>query len=230
MAESDFVAYYRVSTDRQGRSGLGLEAQRRAVEQYLDGGSWDLIEEFVEVESGKRDRRPELDKALATCRRHKATLVVARLDRLARNATFLLKLRDGKVRIRCADMPEADEFVIGIMALVAEREGRMISLRTKDALAAARARGVKLGWKDPRRRPKMEVAQHKGGQVVAAEADQYAENVRPIIDSIQATGIKTLQGIADALNRRGIRTARGGQWHPTSVRNVLMRAKQDQAA
>ncbi len=160
----------RVSTDRQGRSGLGLEAQRRAVETYLDGGSWTLVKTYTEVESGKRDRRPELDKALAACRKHKAILVVARLDRLARNATFLLKLRDGNVPIRCADMPEADEFVIGIMALVAEREGRMISQRTKDALAAARARGVKLGWKDPRRRPKMEVAKRKGGQGGAAAA------------------------------------------------------------
>ncbi len=229
MAEGEFVAYYRVSTDRQGRSGLGLEAQRRAVETYLDGGNWTLVKTFTEVESGKRDRRPELDKALAACRKHKATLVVARLDRLARNATFLLKLRDGNVPIRCADMPEADEFVIGIMALVAEREGRMISARTKAALAAARERGTKLGWKDPRRRPNMRDAQRKGGQVAAVEADQFAANVLPIIKEARASGATSLQRIADALNARGVRTARGGQWHPTTVRNVILRT-QDQAA
>src|SRR6478609_1044909 len=145
MAKGRYVSYLRVSTDRQGRSGLGLEAQRKAVEDFLNGGRWDLIAEFVEVESGKRDDRPKLAEALGLCRLHNATLVIAKLDRLSRDAAFLLGLQKAGVRFVAADMPEANELVVGIMAVVAQAERKMISTRTKAALAAAKARGARLG-------------------------------------------------------------------------------------
>ncbi len=144
-----FVAYYRVSTDKQGRSGLGLEAQRQAVRDRLDGGAWQLVGEYTEVESGRRKARPELTKALTACKRHRAKLVVAKLDRLSRNAGFLLALLDSGVEVLFADMPQIPgamgKFVIGVMAQVAELEAGLISERTKAALAAAKARGVRLG-------------------------------------------------------------------------------------
>src|SRR5215213_6425076 len=145
MAQGSFVSYLRVSTDRQGRSGLGLEAQRKAVDDFLNGGQWELIAEFVEVESGKRDDRPKLAEALALCRLHSAILVIAKLDRLSRDAAFLLGLQKAGVRFVAADMPEANELVVGILAVVAQAERKMISARTKAALAAAKARGVRLG-------------------------------------------------------------------------------------
>src|SRR5918995_6882481 len=145
MAQGRYVSYLRVSTDRQGRSGLGLEAQRKAVEDYLNGGRWQVLAEFVEVESGKREDRPKLAEALALCRLHGATLVIAKLDRLSRDAHFLLGLQKAGVRFVAADMPEANEMVVGIMAVVAQAERKMISARTKAALAAAKARGKRLG-------------------------------------------------------------------------------------
>jgi DNA invertase Pin-like site-specific DNA recombinase len=218
MISSKRIAYYRVSTTAQGVSGLGLEAQRKAVRDFNGG---DLIEEFTEVESGKRNDRPQLEAALAACRKHKATLLVAKLDRLSRNASFLLKLRDSKVDFKAVDMPEADRFTVGIMALVAEREAETTSKRTREALAAAKARGVKLG--NPHQQSREE-AGRLGRDVVMAQANKFAENVLPIIDAIRTSGIKTLQGIADSLNARGIQTRRGGDWHPMTVRNILKRA------
>src|SRR5215469_12967356 len=149
MAEGKFVSYLRVSTDKQAKSGLGLEAQRKAVEDYLNGGKWKLVKELVEVESGKReDNRPMLAQAMAACRLHKATLVIAKLDRLSRDAHFLLGLDKAGVDFVAADMPSANRMTVGIMAVVAEEERRMIAARTKAALAAAKARGVILGgWK-----------------------------------------------------------------------------------
>jgi len=140
-----FVSYLRVSTRGQGQSGLGLDAQREAVADYLNGGRWSLIDEYVEVESGANDERPELAKALALCRVHNATLVIAKLDRLSRDAHFLLGLQKAGVKFVAADMPEANEMIVGIMAVVAQAERRMISEQTKAALAAAKERGVKLG-------------------------------------------------------------------------------------
>jgi len=140
-----FVAYYRVSTTKQGINGLGMDAQRDAVARYLNGGNWKLIAEFAEVESGKRDNRQEMERAIALSREEGATLLIAKLDRLARNAAFLLNLRDSGVDFIATDMPHADKFTVGIMALVAEKEREMISQRTKDGLAAAKRRGTKLG-------------------------------------------------------------------------------------
>src|SRR6266516_3788877 len=140
-----FVSYLRVSTDRQGERGYGIEAQRKAVADYLDGGNWQLLGEFVEVESGKRNDRPELAKALAACKKHRATLVIAKLDRLARNVAFIANLMDGKVDFVCCDMPQATRLTIHVLAAVAEHEREMIAARTKAGLAAAKARGVRLG-------------------------------------------------------------------------------------
>ena len=140
-----FVAYYRVSTQKQGRSGLGLEAQRHAVAEFLNGGDWKIVGEFTEVESGKRSDRPELARALAMCRLHGARLVIAKLDRLSRNAHFLFGLQEAGVDFVAADTPHANRLTVGIMAIVADEERRMISARTKAAMAAAKARGVQLG-------------------------------------------------------------------------------------
>ena len=222
VAEGTFIAYYRVSTERQGRSGLGLDAQRKAVADYLNGGAWTLLEEFVEVESGKRADRLELAKALKACRARRATLVIAKLDRLARDAHFLLGLQKAGVDFVAADMPTANRLTVGIMALVAEEEARMISARTKAALAAAKARGAKLGLANPARIDRHEVSA-KGVAAVTASADQHAANVLPIVRTIQAAGVVSLHGVADALNVRGIHTARGGKWYAATVRNMLLR-------
>jgi len=144
-----YVAYYRVSTDRQGKSGLGLEAQKDAVEQRLNGGRWQIVGEFTEVETGKRASRSQLDAAIAACKKHKARLIVAKLDRLSRNVAFLLRLIDSGVDVLFADLPELNgamgKFVLITMANVAELEAGLVSERTKAVLKAAKARGVKLG-------------------------------------------------------------------------------------
>src|SRR6478752_175451 len=145
MATGKFVAYYRVSTARQGRSGLGLEAQRHAVAEYLNGGRWKLVAEHIEIESGRKNERTELRAALSACRLHRATLVVAKLDRLSRDAAFLLTLRDSGVNFVAVDMPDANRLTVGIMAMIAEHEAEAISARTRAALAAAKRRGVRLG-------------------------------------------------------------------------------------
>jgi len=229
MARGNFVAYYRVSTDRQGRSGLGLDAQRKAVAEYLNGGQWELVGEFTEVESGKRADRPELARALEACRKQKAALIIAKLDRLARNARFLLSSVEGtgdRGVVFC-DLPAVPpgpvgKFLVTQMAAVAELEAGLISQRTHAALAAAKARGKKLGWANPARQDQAQ-ATSRAAAANRAEADRHAANVLPIVQAIRAPGIDTLKGIAAALNARGIRTARGGRWHATTVRNVMAR-------
>ncbi len=221
-----YVGYYRVSTDRQGRSGLGLGAQRSAVASYLDGGNWTLLDTFTEVESGRRNDRPELAKALDLCRRKKATLVIAKLDRLARNVAFIANLMDADVDVVAVDMPEANRFTLHIMAAMAEHEAALVSQRTKAALKAAKARGRKLGWSIPARRGEQARASSRGAAGNRAKADQRAANVLPVIRDIERAGVTTLQGIAEALNARGIRTARGRRWYASTVRNLLVRADQ----
>lgn len=219
MANNRFIAYYRVSTQRQGRSGLGLEAQRRAVLDYLGDNGWELIAEHTEVESGKRADRPELDAALRACRRHKATLVIAKLDRLARNVAFIAKLMESGVDFVAADLPQANKLTIHIMAAMAEYERDAISSRTKEALAAAKARGVKLGG------PRIREVSALGRQAQVDRAGRFAANVKPIIADIQKrAGISTLAGIAAALNAQGVSTARGGRWGAQTVKNILARA------
>ena len=182
-----FVSYLRVSTKRQGESGLGLEAQRKAVSDFLNGGNWQLVEELVEVESGKHDHnRPALHKALEACKVYGATLVIAKLDRLSRDAHFLLGLQKAGVKFVAADMPEANEMVVGIMALVAQAERRMISERTKAALQAAKARGVQLG--NPTRRPPKATPETraKGSATNAEQAQAFASGCVPCSPSLTA--------------------------------------------
>ena len=222
MVDGKFVSYLRVSTARQGASGLGLEAQRKAVGDFLAGGRWTHVREFVEVESGKRDDRPKLAEAMALCRLHGAVLVIAKLDRLSRDAHFLLGLQKAGVRFVAADMPEANEMVVGIMAVVAQAERKMISTRTKAALAAAKARGTKLGGD----RGNFATIADRGraaGRVVRQEkASARAADVQPIIASLQAEGVTSLAQLAAALTERGIPTSRGAdRWSPMQVSRVL---------
>ncbi|MDP4027018.1 recombinase family protein [Methylobacterium sp. NEAU 140] len=221
MAEGRFVSYLRVSTRKQGASGLGLDAQRKAVADYLNGGRWQLLAEVVEVESGKRSDRPKLAEALRLCRLHGATLVVAKLDRLARDAHFLLGLSKAGVEFVACDMPSANRMTVGIMAVVAEEEARMISARTKAALAAAKARGVKLGGN----RGAVLSAEARGMGTAArvAKAQDRAADLLPVIAEVRAAGATTLQAVANALNDRGIPTARGGRWSPVQVQRVEAR-------
>lgn len=219
MAQGKFVSYLRVSTDKQGRSGLGLEAQRRAVEDFLNGGSWKLIAEFVEVESGSHDARPKLAEAMALCRLHGATLVIAKLDRLSRDAHFLLGLQKAGVKFVAADMPEANEMVVGIMAVVAQAERKMISARTKAALAAAKARGAQLGR--PENLTNQEAGRVQGRARRTAMARERAVDLRPILADLQASGASSLRQIAAGLNQRGIPTAQGRAWSPVQVKRVL---------
>jgi DNA invertase Pin-like site-specific DNA recombinase len=218
MADGKFIAYYRVSTDKQGKSGLGLESQRQAVVNFIYGNGNQVVAEFTEIESGKRKDRPELAKALAVCKKHKAKLVIAKLDRLARNVHFISGLMESGVDFVAVDMPEANKLTVHILAAVAEHEREMISQRTKAALAAAKDRGVKLG--NP---INLSEAQSKSVRVRQDQADQFAANVLPVIKTIQSSGARTLRDIAEALNNRGIRTARSGSWHPASVKRILKR-------
>ncbi|HAN91117.1 MAG TPA: resolvase [Nitrospira sp.] len=214
-----FVTYLRVSTDRQGKSGLGLEAQRAAVLDHV-ASKGQIAAEYVEIESGKRSDRPELARALAEAKRAGAVLLIAKLDRLARNVAFIANLLESGVEVTAADMPEANRFVLHIMAAVAEQEGRAISERTKAALAAAKARGVKLGWSIPERSTEQRQAARKGAAANKACALAHAENVLPVVEQISAGGA-SLRHIAAELNARGIKTARDGKWYATTVRNVI---------
>jgi DNA invertase Pin-like site-specific DNA recombinase len=224
MATGKFISYLRVSTDKQGRSGLGLEAQRQAVTDFLNGGCWQLLQEYVEVETGKHADRPVLIEALHHAKVTGATLVIAKLDRLSRDVEFIAKLQKSSTRFLCADMPEANELTIGMLAVIAQHERKMISQRTKDALAAAKAGGQRLG------NPNGAAALRRAGKGNAASiaaiktaADGHAANLAPIIADIRRTGIVSFKGIARELNGRGILTARGGQWYPTTVKNLLSR-------
>ncbi|MEI8207079.1 MAG: recombinase family protein [Kiritimatiellales bacterium] len=207
-----FVAYYRVSTAQQGVSGLGLDAQKKAVLDYLNGGKWELIAERTEIESGKKDNRPELRAALALCKAEGATLVIAKLDRLARNVHFISGLMQSGVEFIAADMPKANKFQVHLMAAFAEYEREQISERTKAGLAQAKARGVKLG---------------RNGATLAAEnkaaAKKRAEGLRPAIQEIRAAGITTVRGICLELNRRGIPAPRGGKWFIPQTHRTLQR-------
>ena len=219
MAEGKFIAYLRVSTTKQGKSGLGLEAQRKAVTDFLDGGKWQLVKEFVEIESGKKADRPQLMKAFQACRVFGAKLVIAKLDRLSRDAYFLLGLEKAGVDFVAADMPTANRLTVGIMAMVADEERRMISARTKAALAAAKARGVQLGGD---RGARLTAKQRAAGRAVQQEhARNRAADLVPIIKKLHEAGFESLRAIAAALEERGIPTARGGKWSSVQVARLL---------
>jgi len=205
---TQYIAYYRVSTQRQGQSGLGLEAQRKATEGY------EIVADYTEIESGKRTDREQLRAALAHAKEIGATLLIAKLDRLARNVAFIANLLESNVPIVCADMPEADRTMLHMMAVFAEWEGRRISERTKAALAAAKERGVKLGTKTP----------HAGGKATGearmAKTRIVAVRAMPIISKLRAAG-SSLRDIAATLNDAEIPSAMGGKWHASSVRNLI---------
>ncbi len=210
-----FIAYFRVSTDKQGKSGLGLEAQRKAVLDYLNGGRWELVDEFVEVESGKDNERPQLEAALAACKKHRARLVIAKLDRLSRNLAFIATLMESGVEFTAVDNPHANKLTIHILAAVAQHEREMISERTKAALQAAKARGKQLG------NPRLAEAAKRSTAAVKANARQFAANVLPIIEEIERSGVTSHNAIAAKLNERNVRTARGGRWTHVQVGAVL---------
>jgi len=212
MATGNFIAYYRVSTKRQGQSGLGLDAQKEAVMTYLNGGSWTLREEYTEVESGRKVKnRPALQEAIAACRKHKATLVIAKLDRLARNVAFISNLMESKVEFVAVDNPHATRFTLHILAAVAEHEAEMISQRTKAALSASKARGTELG---------------SYGKILADQNKElsalFIQEITPTITALQEEGFTTVRALCAELNRRSIPTYRAGKsWHLATVCNVL---------
>lgn len=228
MADPRFVAYYRVSTARQGQSGLGLEAQRQAVHRYASGAGGRLLAEFTEIESGKNNARPELARAIRQAKVTGGRLIIAKMDRLSRNAAFLLHLRDSGVRFVAADLPNADETVVGIMAVIAQREREMISLRTREALQVARRRlaeqGQRLG------NPNGAAALRRAGRGNAAAVDAVqvaaaarAHDLAEIVADVVAAGFTTCRAIAGELNRREIATPRGRQWHASTVADLQRR-------
>lgn len=221
------VAYYRVSTDRQGKSGLGLEAQREAISRHI-AGKGEIVAEFTEIESGRKSDRPELIKALAAAKWQRATLIVAKLDRLSRNMAFLSNLIESGVNFRCTDLPQIEgptgRFLLHQMAAIAELEAGMISARTKAALTAAKARGTKLGGWRPR------TGQSDSGALQAARdaagrlADERATQVSPAIQNLRAGGATSLRELADGLNAARVPTARGsGPWTAMQVQRVMAR-------
>lgn len=207
-----YVAYYRVSTQRQGHSGLGLEAQQKSIEQYINNNNGKLIAEFTDVESGSKKNRVELNKALKMCKREKATLIVAKLDRLTRNVHFITGLMESKVKFMAVDAPYANKLMIHLMAAFAEHEREMISQRTREALRAAKERGVKLG---------------SNGKKLAAynrkRADDFAIKMKPILEGLEAEGILSHRAKIKALNKRDIKSAMGKNWHLHTLHAVIKR-------
>jgi DNA invertase Pin-like site-specific DNA recombinase len=222
---SKLVSYIRVSTAQLGKSGLGIEAQREALARFAEVEGFEIAAEFIEIETGKGsdalDRRPQLALALAEARQLKCAVVVAKLDRLSRDVHFISGLMAHRVSFIVAELgADVDPFMIHLFAALAEKERVLISARTKSALAAAKARGQKLG------NPNLAAAREAGAVVLRAKADRHAANVLPIIAEIQRTGATTLRAIAHALNKRGISTPRGRQWEAMSVKNTLARASE----
>lgn len=215
MPNGNFIAYYRVSTIRQGESGLGLEAQQKAVADHLNGGDWKIIAEYTEIESGKRNDRPKLAEAIALCKKHKATLIIAKLDRLARNVHFISGLMESGVEFVATDNPNANRLMLHMLAAFAEHEREQISKRTKDALQAAKARGVQLG--------------KHGSQVLSRQnhdkALTFAASLAPVIILLRQEGYKTTRAICDQLNTRNVPTAGGAgrMWHIPTVHTLIKR-------
>ena len=219
MANGKFIAYYRVSTVKQGQSGLGLDAQRAAVNIYLNGGVTELVGEFTEVETGKGanalDKRPQLRAALDACKKQGATLIIAKLDRLARNVHFVSGLMETGVEFVAADMPQANKVMIQMHAVMSEWERDQISARTKAALAIAKARGVILGKSGASNlRPNIEVRQDA--------ANAFADKFRGTFEGLKERGFSQ-RDIALELNKMGVRTAKGGEWNQTQVQRVMIR-------
>jgi len=213
-----YIAYFRVSTTRQGRSGLGLEAQQQAVSVFLHGHRELIIEDFTEIESGRRSNCPQLAAALEACRRHKAALLIAKLNRLARNVHCISGLMESGVEFVAVDMPEANHVTIHILAAVAEHEREMISQRTKAALQAAKARGVKLGSPQPKKGAAVR------NRVLQEKADRFAADTLPVIRRLQAEDVTSYKALARALNARGVPTTNRRRWYGTTVKILLERS------
>jgi DNA invertase Pin-like site-specific DNA recombinase len=214
-----FVSYIRVSTQRQGQSGLGIEAQRNAVRQYVTSVGGELVGEYLEVESGKKDDRPQLINALKHARRIKATLLIAKIDRLARNVAFIANLLQGDVEVKACDMPEANRLTWHILGAVAEHEREMISQRVRVALAAAKARGTKLG--NPQGAKAFGSSYKVGAEKARQAACQRASDLAPVVQEIMAQGYTSLRQIGFQLDLRDLPAPRGGKWGASQVRNLL---------
>jgi|SRR5688572_1300491 len=210
-----FVSYYRVSTHKQGIDGNGIEAQKRAVATYLTTLECELLGSFEEVESGSNNERPQLAAAIHLAKSKKAILVIAKLDRISRSASFLMQLQDSGVDFVACDMPNADKFTVGILALVAQREKELISQRTKAGLAVAKSRGVTLG------NPKAAEAWRRAVKAIRDRKLSFSESAIKSIREIQSTGIVSLNRIADCMNKRGEKTPRNGKWTATAVKRVI---------
>ncbi|OSZ79659.1 resolvase [Chitinophagaceae bacterium IBVUCB1] len=210
-------AYYRVSTERQGKSGLGLDAQQQAVRAFCQSNGYALAGEFIEIESGKRNNRPVLGEALAVCKKQRATLLIAKLDRLGRNVGFITRLMEAKVDFKAVDNPDADKVVVHVMAVFAEHERDMISKRTKAALEAAKKRGVELGAN----------GKYVLSRLNHENAVRFAEKMSPVIEGLRQQGMYTIQAITDELNRLGVPTFREHhhRWHPATVHYLIKRIK-----
>lgn len=225
---TNFVAYVRVSTDRQGKSGLGLEAQEALIDSFIAAtpGAQLLCPVFTEIETGKNDNRPVMAQAIARCHQTGATLLIAKLDRLARSVSFVANLMKA-VDFRVAEMPHATPFELHIRASVAEEEGRMISARTKAALAIAKAKGTKLGGDRGYRLPRDAAREDRTAQAAGAahtrDANRFASELRNVIANLQNDGVTSNKGLAAALNNLGVSTPRQGVWTATAVRRVLAR-------
>jgi len=221
---NQIISYIRVSTNQQGKSGLGIEAQREAIARFAASQGAEIVAEHVEIETGKGadalERRPKLGAALAQARKAKAPVVVAKLCRLSRDVAFISGLMANRVPFIVAELgADADPFMLHVYAALAEKERNLIAERTRAALSAKKAQGAALG-----NRTNLPAAQAKGVATNQGNADAHAANVLPIIRQIQASGATNLRAVADALNARGIHTARGGQWYAGTVANVLKRS------
>ena len=212
------VFYLRVSTSKQGADGNGIQHQMTVVNRYAEANGAEIVGQFIEVESGGKtdSERPQLAAALEKCKKENAVLVCSKIDRLSRNAEFLLRLMNSRVEFVCCDIPNCDRFTISLFAILAEKEKNMISERTKNALKMVKARGIKLGNPNP------ELSVIKMNEGARKGRIDFKNKIIPIINEIKSTGIKTLQGVADCLNRRGISTRNGKQWYPTQIRNLLV--------
>ena len=225
MTKGRFVCYYRVSTHKQGIKGLGIEVQKDTVQNFLNGGNWEIVDEFVEVESGKKDNRKELNRAIQACKLKNAKLIVSKLDRLSRDVNFISSLMKSDIKFIVAEMPEMNELTIHLFAAIAEHERKMISERTKAALKQAKRRGVRLGnpciYRGEKIPGSCNIAYANNARI--ANANDYAQSMKQVILDIMSLGITSLNGIAKELNSQMYTTMRGCSYNATSVKRILER-------